>query len=66
MKIEFTGLPIILFITFMVLKLCEIIDWSWYIVTMPLWLLPLMAFVGVGIALFFSFLAVIVEKLSAK
>ena len=32
--ISFTGL---LFITFLVLKLTHIIDWSWWWVTCPLW-----------------------------
>ena len=32
--IGFTGL---LFITFLVLKLTEVIDWSWWWVTAPLW-----------------------------
>lgn len=27
----------LLFLVFMVLKLCGVIDWSWLIVTMPLW-----------------------------
>ena len=33
--IGFMGL---LFITFLVLKLTKVIDWSWWYVTMPLWL----------------------------
>jgi len=33
--IGFAGL---LTIVFMVLKLCKVIDWSWWYVTMPLWL----------------------------
>jgi phosphoglycerol transferase MdoB-like AlkP superfamily enzyme len=31
------GLPVLLFITFLVLKLTEVIDWSWWWVTAPLW-----------------------------
>jgi hypothetical protein len=31
------GLGGLLFITFLVLKLCKVIDWSWWYVTMPLW-----------------------------
>jgi hypothetical protein len=29
---------LILFITFLVLKLTEVIDWSWWWVTAPLWI----------------------------
>jgi len=29
--------PVLLFITFLVLKLTEVIDWSWWWVTAPLW-----------------------------
>ena len=31
------GLPWILAIVFMVLKLCGVIDWSWWWVTAPIW-----------------------------
>jgi hypothetical protein len=30
-------LPSVLFIVFLVLKLTEIIDWSWWWITAPLW-----------------------------
>lgn len=29
-----------LFIAFMVLKLCGVIAWSWWVVTLPLWAFP--------------------------
>lgn len=32
------GLDIILFVVFLVLKLTETIDWSWWWVTAPLWI----------------------------
>lgn len=31
------GLPWVLGIVFMVLKLCGVIDWSWWWVTSPIW-----------------------------
>jgi hypothetical protein len=31
------GLCSVLFIVFLVLKLCGVIDWSWWWVTAPLW-----------------------------
>lgn len=38
------------FIVFLVLKLCEVIDWSWWWVTSPLWI-PLAAVIGICIIL---------------
>lgn len=35
----------ILFITFLVLKLCSVIDWSWWWITAPLW-------AGIGLRFF--------------
>lgn len=32
------GFPGALFITFLVLKLTEVIDWSWWWVTAPMWI----------------------------
>ena len=29
----------ILFIVFLILKLCKVIDWSWWWVTSPLWIM---------------------------
>jgi hypothetical protein len=37
-KFEITGLPLVLFLAFFVLKLCGVIHWSWWWVTSPLWL----------------------------
>lgn len=39
MKIELAGLPMILFIVFVILKLCKVITWSWWWVTSPLWIM---------------------------
>lgn len=33
-----TGIGVILFIVFLVLKLTDTIDWSWWWVTSPLWI----------------------------
>lgn len=38
MKIELAGLPMMLFIVFLILKLCKVIAWSWWWVTCPLWI----------------------------
>jgi hypothetical protein len=34
------GLPGAVFLVFLILKLTDKIDWSWWWVTSPLWLLP--------------------------
>ena len=46
------GLGTVLFLIFLVLKLCNVIDWSWWLVTSPLWIsaiLYILIFVGVFI-----------------
>ena len=45
-KIDLGGSCFILFIVFLVLKLCGVIAWSWWWVTAPLWI-PLSLCVGV-------------------
>ena len=42
------GLGSVLFIVFLVLKLCGTIDWSWWWVTSPIWITW-----GVALILFF-------------
>lgn len=47
------GLPTILFVVFLVLKLTGVIDWSWWWVTAPLWIsfiltMLLLAVIGFG------------------
>lgn len=32
------SLPILLFVVFLILKLCNVITWSWWIITAPLWI----------------------------
>ena len=32
------GLGAVLFLIFLVLKLCNVIDWSWWWITSPLWI----------------------------
>lgn len=45
------GLPSILFIIFLILKLTETISWSWWWITAPLWI-PAVFFVFVIIVIF--------------
>jgi len=61
MKIKGIGLPVILFIVFLILKLCKEIDWSWWWVTSPLWIMALIA-----IALMIAYFAVAVIMATRK
>ena len=45
------GLLSVLFIVFLVLKLCHVIDWSWWWVTAPLWI-PIAIFAVVMLGLY--------------
>lgn len=52
MKGNGIGLGTLLFLIFMVLKLCGFIDWSWWWVTSPLWIsagLIVLIFLVVGV-----------------
>lgn len=49
MQIGILGL---LFIVFLVLKLCGVIAWSWWLVTLPLWGAFVLGFFGVLAAVF--------------
>lgn len=40
------GLAVVLFLIFLVLKLIEEIDWSWWWVTSPLWIVLAIAVLG--------------------
>jgi hypothetical protein len=52
-----TSIGMILFIVFRVLKLCKVIDWSWWWVTAPLW-------IGLAIAGVIGLIALIIVVLS--
>jgi len=54
-SIELGGPAFLLFLVFLILKLCKVITWSWWWVTAPLWI-PL------GIAIIFIVVALIVYK----
>lgn len=45
MKIQVTGLPTILLVVFVILKLMHYIEWSWTWVLSPLWL-PMLVAIG--------------------
>ena len=47
--------PAVLFIVFLILKLCDVIDWSWWWVTAPLW-------VGAVFAVLLTIIAIVVSR----
>lgn len=48
------GLGTVLFLIFLVLKLCNVIDWSWWWVTSPLWIsAALTVLIIVGVFLYY-------------
>lgn len=64
------GLPGVLFLVFLVLKLTKNIDWSWWWVTSPIWI-PVLLAISVVIILVFVFLVMLsfghtVEDLKKK
>tara|TARA_R110000772_G_scaffold107206_1_gene209429 strand:+ start:3779 stop:3979 length:201 start_codon:yes stop_codon:yes gene_type:complete len=53
------GLCGVLFIVFLVLKLCGVIAWSWWWVSAPLWIpLGLVACVAISIAVIYGLISV--------
>ena len=55
------GIGMILFIVFLVLKLTNVIDWSWWWVTSPLWIPFVAAAVILGIV---GVVAIIIEYIN--
>lgn len=45
------GLPWVLFFIFLILKLTKTVDWSWWVVTAPLWVAYGLAFILVLLVL---------------
>lgn len=52
------GLLGVVFVVFLVLKLCHVIDWSWWWITAPLW-------GGFAIALLYILIYIIVEVIKS-
>lgn len=56
------GLPMLLFIIFLILKLTNVIDWSWWWVTAPLWIsaaLGILFFLFIGFVLFLALIGIL-------
>lgn len=63
-KIELGGPCFLLFLVFLVLKLCKVIEWSWWWVTAPLWMPLGIAIVIVLVMLAITGVSAIVDKIS--
>ena len=64
------GFPGLLAIVFITLKLCGAIDWSWWYVTMPLWIVPAILLISAFFFLLLSGITILVvamlEELNGK
>lgn len=65
MKIELAGLPMIMFIVFLVLQLCGVISWSWWWVVSPLWIMVLLI-IAVMIIYYIAAVIMILRKYRKK
>lgn len=63
-RIELGGPCFLLFLVFLVLKLCKVITWSWWWVTAPLWI-PLGLVIAIVLVMgAIAGIATIVDKIS--
>lgn len=63
-KIELGGPCFLLFLVFLVLKLCKVIEWSWWWVTAPLWMPLGLVIVIILVMGVIAGIAAIVDKIS--
>jgi len=59
-------LELALAVTFITLKLCGVIDWSWWLVLLPLYFTTALALTFALIGLFFHALILILEYVDSK
>ncbi len=62
-SIEIGGPAFLLFLVFLVLKLCKVITWSWWWVTAPLWIPACLVVVIIVIALIIYGIGRLFEKI---
>ena len=60
---SFTGL---LFLVFLTLKLTNVINWSWWWVTAPLWIIPSAIIIGIGLLVVVAFIIEMILKKKKK
>ena len=63
-SIELGGPAFLLFLVFLVLKLCKVITWSWWWVTAPLWIPFGLVIVIILIGLIISGIVALKEKIN--
>ena len=55
------SLPLIIFVVFLTLKLSNVIDWSWWWVTAPLWLPVALVIAVIGVISIFALISVLIN-----
>ena len=60
---SFTGL---LFLVFLTLKLTNVINWSWWWVTAPLWIIPSVIIIGIALLAVVAFIIEMILKKKKK
>ena len=63
-NIELGGPCFLLFLVFLILKLCKVITWSWWWVTAPLWIPLCIVIAIILVAGVIAGISAIVEKIS--
>ena len=63
-NIELGGPCFLIFLVFLILKLCKVIEWSWWWVTAPLWIPLGIVIVIILVGLAIAGVSAIVEKIS--
>ena len=61
-----TSLPSLLGVVFVTLKLCGVIDWSWWWVTAPFWALPAFLLLMIGAFCFLCLVGYLIEQFAAN
>ena len=56
---SFTGL---MFLVFLTLKLTNVINWSWWWVTAPLWIIPSAIIIGISLLVVVAFIIEMILK----
>jgi hypothetical protein len=65
MKMEI-GFAWLLGLVFVVLRLCHVVAWSWWWVTLPFWVAPAILFAVMAFALFMACVCEVIDWRAAK
>ena len=61
-----TSFTRLLFLVFLTLKLTNVINWSWWLVTAPLWIIPSAIIIGIGLLVVVAFIIEMILKKKKK